>query len=128
MISDATAQKLERAVQDCDEARAAVERLLNSATGTSENDEETLTRLANALVRWRKAQRRFMEEIGAADDLDVATAALLLKTNRGVEPANARRGIPGLPVEGTDQPFDLDTTGKRGQALMRAVTEHASAD
>jgi len=50
-------------------------------------------------------------------------ASLFLKNKRDVDATNARRGIPGAHVDGTDQPFDLDLTGTRGTILMNAVME-----
>jgi len=57
---------------------------------------------------------------------DAPTAAMLLKMNHGIDASNARRGIPGVPVEGTDQPFNLEMSGARGMVLTTAATEYVS--
>jgi hypothetical protein len=77
-----------------------------------------------ALSDWRDAQERFMAAVEASGASDPATAALLLKTNHGVDASNARCGIPGTDVEGADQPFPLDLSGAQGMLLTQAATEH----
>jgi hypothetical protein len=61
--------------------------------------------------------------VEASEAPDVPMAALFLKNNADVDATNARRGLPGAHVEGTDQPFDLDLTGTRGTILTNAIME-----
>lgn len=122
-LSDSTLQTLKEAVRSCDEARFSVEEVLDEVANQGTND-QLLHRLGDALADWRDGQRRFVSAVAKADVADVSTAALLLKTNQGIDASNARRGVPGLPVEGADQPFDVDTTGRRGSAVLTAATSY----
>lgn len=129
MLSDDIVKEMERHVQACDEARAALNRALSTAEGRGLDspDDRTaaLKPVAAALKDWRDAQRRFMETVERSEAPSVPMAALLLKNDAGVDATNARRGLPGASVEGTDQPFDVDLSGIRGQILTEA-TDHLS--
>jgi len=125
MLSDDVARTLESAVDDCDTARAALDDALD-AVAANGSTEKRLRSVAAALEDWRDAQHRFMDAVDAADVDGVATAAMLLKMNRGVDATNARRGLPGVAVEGADQPFDLDRAGDRGQALTEAAMHYVT--
>lgn len=125
-MTDETAAELETAVEDCDEAREALTEALAAAEehDAAPDDEEVLRPVGEALSDWRDAQRHFMETVAASDPPDVATAAMMLKMNHGVDATNARRGLPGVNVEGTDKPFDLDLSGTRGTALTTAAMQY----
>ncbi|MFP4227631.1 MAG: hypothetical protein ACLFTE_02255 [Salinivenus sp.] len=126
MISDNLATHMEAAVTTCDEAREALETALEAVEQEGASTEDHLRAIAEALEAWREGQRAFMRLVEESDVADLSTAALLLKTNRGVDATNARRGLPGVPVEGTDQPFDVDLTGRRGGAVTDAAMEYVS--
>jgi hypothetical protein len=83
--------------------------------------------VADALRDWRDAQQAFMNTVEQSGAPNVEMAALLLKSNHGVDSDNARRGLPGASVEGANQPFDVDTTGMRGEVLTRAL-DHLADD
>lgn len=110
----------------CDEAREALTEALAAvdAYEGAPDDEAVLQPVGEALSDWRDAQRRFMRTVEEADVPDVATAAMMLKMNHGVDATNARRGLPGVNVDGTDKPFDLDLSGTRGTALTTAAMKH----
>lgn len=129
MFSDEDVAELEAAVEACDTAREALDEALARADDHDggADDEEVLTPVAAALEDWRDAQRTFMETVEASEAPDLATAVMMLKTNHGIEATNARRGLPGVPVEGTDKPFDVDMSGTRGTALTMAAMHHVSA-
>lgn len=126
MLADDTLDALKNAVHACDEARAALTEALDAADRHDDpaSNPEFLESVGTALGNWRDAQRRFMETIEAAEVSDAATAALLLKTNHGVDASNARCGIPGTDVDGADQPFPLDLTGTKGMVITHAASEH----
>lgn len=124
MLSDDTVADLETAASDCDEARGALVDALDKAE--QDDSEDVLASVGEALEAWRDAQIRFMDLVEDSEAPDVATAAMILKTNHGIETTNARRGIPGVHVDGTDKPFDLDLSGTRGSALTTAAMEHVS--
>lgn len=131
MLSDEIVAEMERHVQACDEARAALDRALGEAEtldsgASSEDREAVLQSVASALEDWRDAQRQFMAAVERSEAPDVATTALLLRTNEDIDSTNARRGLPGAHVDGTDQPFDLRLSGMRGQILTEAAMEHFS--
>lgn len=125
-MTDETAAELETAVATCDEARDALTEALSAvdAHDGAPDDDALLRPLGEALTEWRDAQRRFMAAVDEADVPDAATAAMMLKMNHGVDATNARRGLPGVNVEGTDKPFDLDLSGTRGTALTTAAMEY----
>jgi hypothetical protein len=120
MIDDDTLEELTAAVDACDEAQTALAEALDAA----EADDGNLDPVGAALANWRDAQEDFMSAVEASGVSDPATAALLLKTNHGVDAANARCGIPGADVEGADQPFPLDLSGTQGMVLTEAATEY----
>ncbi len=126
MIPDESLDELKAAVQACDDARTALVNALDDADGVDDAsaDPSVLEPVGRAIADWRDAQERFMAAVEAADVADPATAALLLKTNHGVDASNARCGIPGTDVEGANQPFPLDLTGSQGMLLTQAATEH----
>lgn len=132
MLADDTVEELEDAVRACNNARAALSEALERAEaydGDAASEPSVLEPVGTALADWRDAQQRFMAAVEASSAPDPVTAALLLKTNRGIDPdrcRDARCGIPGTDVEGADQPFDLDVTGSRGTILTQAATEHLS--
>ncbi len=125
-MTDETIAELEAAVEACDDAREALIEALDAADrhGGAPDDEAVLEPVGEALTDWRDAQQRFMQAVGASDTPDVATAAMMLKTNHGIDATNARRGLPGVHVEGTDKPFNLDLSGTRGTALTTAAMEY----
>jgi len=125
IVTDDTAAELTAAVEACDEARAELETALDAAAAEGD-DEEHLQAVASALEAWRDGQRRFMELVDASEASDVATAAMLLKMNHGTDSTNARRGLPGVHVDGTDQPFDVDMSGTRGTVLTTAAMEYVT--
>jgi len=124
-MTDETIAELEAAVEECDAAREALIEALEAvdAHAGTPDDEAILRPVGEALTDWRDAQRRFMEAVSASDAPNMATAAMMLKTNHGVDSTNARRGLPGVHVEGTDKPFDLDLSGTRGTALTNAAMQ-----
>jgi hypothetical protein len=126
MIDDSIAAKMESAATTCDEARDALENVLAEVARDGESTDDHLRSIADALEAWRDGQRTFMQLVEEADVPDLSTAAMLLKTNHGIDVSNVRRGLPGVPVEGADQPFDVDLTGRRGGALTEAAMHHVS--
>lgn len=129
MLDDDTLDELKTAVRACDEAREALLDALDAADahdGDSTSDPSVLKPVGAAIADWRDAQQQFMAVVEASGVSDPATAALLLKTNHGVDASNARCGIPGTDVEGADQPFPLDLSGAQGMVLTQAATEHLS--
>jgi hypothetical protein len=128
MLSDDTLQELERHVNACDEARDQLQSALDEAedVGTdapAETKAAALEPVAEAIKQWRNHQEAFMDAVEASEAPDVPMAALFLKNNADVDATNARRGLPGAHVEGTDQPFDLDLTGTRGTILTNAIMQ-----
>jgi hypothetical protein len=125
-MTDETAAKLEKAVEACDRAREALEEALQAVDqhDGAADDDTVLEPIGEALSNWRDAQHQFTATVEEADVPDVATAAMVLKMNHGVDATNARRGLPGTTVEGTDKPFDLDLSGNRGTALTTAATQY----
>lgn len=128
MLSNDTVADLEVAVEACNEARSDLVAALEAADShdAPTDDPSVMQAVGDALEDWRNAQQQFMAAVKASSVSDVATASLLLKKNHGIDATNGRRGLPGLPVEGTDQPFDLDVTGTRGQILTQAAMEYVS--
>jgi hypothetical protein len=126
MLDDESLNELKTAVHSCDDARAALSDALSTADAHEDAhaDPSALEPVGTALAAWRDAQERFMTAVEASGASDPATAALLLKTNHGVDASNARCGIPGTDVEGADQPFPLDLSGAQGMLLTQAATEH----
>ena len=127
MLDDDSLAKLETAVRACDEAREALIDALDAAEAHDDDATSTpsvLDPVGTALEDWRDAQQRFMALVDASGAPDPATAALLLKTNHGIDASNARCGLPGTDVDGADQPFPLDLTGAQGMILTQAATEH----
>ena len=127
MLTDETIDDLTAAVRACNDARSALADALDAAEahdGDPSAEASVLKPVGEALADWRDAQRRFMAAVGEAGVSDPATAALLLKTNHGVDASNARCGIPGTDVDGADQPFPLDLSGAQGMLLTQAATEH----
>ncbi|PSQ85954.1 MAG: hypothetical protein BRD42_06875 [Bacteroidetes bacterium QS_3_64_15] len=122
MLDDDSLAKMETAVRACDEAREALIDALDADDATS--TPSVLDPVGTALEDWRDAQQRFMALVDASNASDPATAALLLKTNHGIDASNARCGLPGTDVDGADQPFPLDLTGAQGMILTQAATEH----
>lgn len=129
MLSDDVAQELEQHAEACTAARKALETALDKAESLSHGmpDAERdalLAPVAEALSDWQAAQQRFMNAVERSEAPNVSTAALLLKNNLEVDTTNARCGLPGAHVDGADQPFVLDLTGTRGQALTTAAMEY----
>lgn len=128
MLSDDVIRKLEEAVEDCDEARSRLVDALDAAEAQSDKsattDPSVLQPVGDALSDWRDAEQQFMDIVEASGAPNPSTAALLLKTNHGVDSSNARRGIPGTSVDGADQPFDIDMIGVRGSVVTEAATEY----
>lgn len=125
MLTDDIVSEMEAAVEACNEARETLETALDTAE-TDGGSDEALQSVATALEEWRDGQRRFMGAVERSDAPDVSTAAMMLKTNHGTDATNARRGLPGVHVDGTDQPFDVELTGTRGTALTTAAMEYVS--
>ncbi|NBB74296.1 MAG: hypothetical protein GVY35_11535 [Bacteroidetes bacterium] len=123
MLSDDTIATLEQHAAACDAARAALEDALDTAEQSGALDDDTLRPVAAALKEWRDAQQGFMDAVAASEAPDVPMAALLLKQTADVDVSNARRGLPGASVDNADQPFDIDMTGMRGQALTTAAMD-----
>lgn len=129
MLSDDTVDELKDSIRACNRARETLEEALDDADASGReamSDPSVLEPVGAALGDWRDAQERFMTTIEAASVSDPATAALLLKTNHGIDASNARCGIPGTDVDGADQPFPLDLSGSEGMVLTQAATEHLS--
>jgi len=124
MLTDEDVSDLQAAVSTCEEARDSLESALSSAEEQEDPGEEHLEAVGAALENWRDAQRRFMSTVEASDVDDPSTAAMLLKMNHGIDSTEARRGLPGVHVEGADQNFDMDLTGTRGTILTTAAMEH----
>lgn len=127
MLDDEPVDDLKEATRACNQARNALVEALEAAdasSGDALSDPTVLEPVGDALGAWRDAQQRFMTAVEASGVSDSATAALLLKTNHGVDASNARCGLPGTDVDGADQPLDLDLTGRWGGILTRAATEH----
>lgn len=127
MLDDETIGALEQAVDACNAARNQLEKALENADDhgrESAGDPSILEPVGEAIETWRDAQKRFMDLVADSGAPDPSTAALLLKTNHGIDPTEARRGIPGTSVEGADQPFDVDMSGVRGSVLTEATMEY----
>jgi len=127
MLTDDAIEELKAAVRACNDARTALTEALDDAEGHDGDlatETSALDPVGAALSDWRDAQRRFMTTVADSGVSDPATAALLLKTNHGIDASNARCGIPGTDVDGADQPFPLDLSGAQGMLLTRAATEH----
>jgi hypothetical protein len=127
MLSDDLVEELRVAVTDCEAAREALQSALADAEGSPDADDAQLQAIAEALQDWRDAEQRFMDAVEASEADDVSTAAMLLKMNHGIDATEARRGLPGVSVEGATQPFDLDMTGTRGTLLTTAAMEYVSS-
>jgi hypothetical protein len=123
MLSDDTIATLEQHATACDEARSALEAALDDAEQAGALDDDVLHPVAVALADWRDAQQAFMDAVEQSEAPDVPMAALLLKQTADVDVSNARRGLPGAAVDNADQPFDIDMTGMRGQALTTAAMD-----
>lgn len=129
MLDEDALGELTAAVHACDEAREALLNALDAADahdGDSTSDPSVLEPVGTAIADWRDAQEQFMTVVEASGVSDPATAALLLKTNHGVDASNARCGIPGTDVDGADQPFPLELSGTQGMVLTQAATEYLS--
>jgi hypothetical protein len=129
MLVDDTVDELKDTIQACNEAREALIEALDAAEahdGDPASEPSVLEPVGQALADWRDAQQQFMATVEVSSVSDPATAALLLKTNHGVDASNARCGIPGTDVEGADQPFPLNLSGSEGMVLTQAATEHFS--
>ena len=127
MLTDETVEELTEAVRACDEARESLVEALNTAEaydGDALSEPSVMEPVGVAVANWRDAQQQFMTAVSVSGASDPATAALLLKTNHGIDSSNARCGIPGTDVDGADQPFPLDLSGAQGMVLTQAATEH----
>lgn len=122
-LSEDTLATLEEHAEACDDARKALDDALSHAEAAGLSD-AAVRDVADAIQKWQTAQEGFMDAVAHSEVTDVSTASLLLKSTTGTDPSNARCGIPGAYVEGTDQPFPLDLGGTRGQALTTAAMEH----
>ena len=132
MLSDDIVSELEQHAQACNDARAALVSALRNAksldrSAPAAKQKPVLQPVADALRDWHNAQQAFMDAVEDSGAPNVEMAALLLKSNHGVETDNARRGLPGASVDGANQPFDVNTTGMRGEVLTRAL-EYVSDD
>jgi len=125
-MNDELVSQLEEAVDVCEAAREDLEAALSAAEQSGDPTDDHFQAVADALEDWRDGQQEFMDAVAASDASDVATAAMLLKMNHGVDSMEARRGLPGVPVEGADQSFDMDLTGTRGTLLTTAAMEYVS--
>jgi hypothetical protein len=126
MLADDIVSELEQYAADCDEARDALVTALREAESLDrrapeEKQRPVLEPVAEALQDWHDAQTKFMDAVERSGAPNVEMAALLLKNNHAIETGNARRGLPGASVDGANQPFDVDTTGMRGEVLTRAL-------
>jgi len=124
MLSDDIVDVLRTSVQRCDDARERLEAALDEAATRgmeATTDPSVLTPVEDALANWCDAQRQFMGAVEASGTSDPATAALLLKTNHGVDATNARCGLPGTDIDGATQPAGLDLSGTRGSVLIAAT-------
>jgi hypothetical protein len=126
MLSDDLVDDLRTAVDTCEAAREDLLSALDDAAAQSDPGEAHLRAVGSALERWRDAQRSFVGTVEASAVDDAATAAMLLKMNHGVDATEARRGLPGVSVEGADQPFDVDLSGTRGTVLTTAAMDYVS--
>ena len=126
MLSDDIAEKMTAAVEECESAREKLLSALVEAENVEGPSADELGPIGEALEAWRDGQQRFMAAVEESDVSDVATAAMLLKTNHGIDSTEARRGIPGVHVEGANQPFDVDLSGTRGSLLTTAAMEYVS--
>lgn len=127
MLTDETVEELTEAVRACDEARESLVEALNTAEaydGDALSEPSVMEPVGVAVANWRDAQQQFMTAVSVSGASDPATAALLLKTNHGIDSSNARCGIPGTDVDGADQPFPLDLSGAQGMVLTQAATEY----
>lgn len=127
MLDEETIGALEQAVDACNAARNELEEALDVADDhgrESAGDPKILEPVGEAIETWRDAQKRFMDLVADSGAPDPSTAALLLKTNHGIDSSEARRGIPGTSVDGADQPFDVDMSGVRGSVLTEATMEY----
>lgn len=129
MLSDDLLAELEDHVDACDAARDALEAALDDAETlgpdtSPDTRTDVLQAVADALGNWRDAQRQFMDAVERGDVPNAQMAALFLKNDADVDASNARRGLPGAHVDGADQPFDVDLSGTRGQALTTAAMEY----
>ena len=127
MLSDELVDDMRTAVSDCRAAREDLESALEAADGAPDAEDAHLRAIAEALEDWRDAERRFMDAVEASEVDDVSTAAMLLKMNHGIDATEARRGLPGLSVDGATQPFDVDMSGTRGTLLTTAAMEYVSS-
>jgi len=123
-LSDETIAALERAVADCDAARSDLEDALDAAEEAGQPTDNHLRDVAEALTHWQEAQEQFMDAVAESEAPDPSMAAMLLKRTADVDATNARMGLPGAHVDGADQPFELDMTGTRGQALTTAAMNY----
>jgi len=126
MLSDDLVDQMRTAVSRCEMAREDLRAALRAADGQADPGAAELRPIGAALEAWRDAQREFMGAVEASDVDDVSTAAMLLKMNHGIDATEARRGLPGVSVEGASQPFDVDLSGTRG-SLLTAATEYVSS-
>jgi len=127
MLSENAVSQFQEAVRTCNGARSELEQALDSIPEKNPDDELYLRSVAETLESWRDGQRHFMEILEEASAPDLSTAAMLLKMNHGIDATNARCGIPGVPVEGADQPFPLDLMGRQGTVLTEAAMEYVTS-
>jgi hypothetical protein len=127
MLSDDHVDDLRAAVDTCETAREDLIAALDDAAAQSDPGDEHLRAVGAALEQWRDAQKQFVATVEASSVDDVSTAAMLLKMNHGVDATEARRGLPGVSVEGADQPFDVDLSGTRGTVLTTAAMDYVSS-
>lgn len=126
MLSDDLVDEMRTVVAACETARDKLQSALEAAEQTNDPGETHLQAIGEALEDWRDAQQRFMAAVEASEADDVSTAAMLLKMNHGIDATEARRGLPGVSVEGANQPFDITLSGTRGTLLTTAAMEHVS--
>lgn len=127
MFTDTQVSEFETIVEECERARHTLQSALEAVEAGEEATDDQLQEVADALEDWRDAQRQFMDKVEKSEAPDVSTAAMLLKTNYGIDTSEARRGLPGVHVRGADQPFDLDLSGTGGSVLTTAAMEFVSA-
>jgi len=127
MLSDDHVDDLRTAVKACEAAREDLLSALDDAAAHADPGDEHLRAVGAALEAWRDAQQAFGATVEASSVDDVSTAAMLLKMNHGIDATEARRGLPGVSVEGADQPFDVDLSGTRGTVLTTAAMEYVSS-